>query len=166
MITYICYKKTRRKPALENEKSKDGDQDSRQEKHLVQWIKDQKNTDDNDYDEIDNNLLSDIKFPTNEEKDSDSVEDDENSNPVKEEVNEGYLNPYQPIISTEVHVHHYDSTNDYSNASDENERFSGYLHPYQLLVMNSTEAKNEYTEIEPELRTKENIKTMMRLDFF
>ncbi|CAG2214539.1 unnamed protein product [Mytilus edulis] len=148
LITYICYKRTRKKPALDNEKSQDGDQDSRLEKHLVQWIKDQKNTDENNYEDIDDSLLCDIQFSTNEEKNFDSVEDEDNSTSVKDDGNDGYLNPYQPIISTEVDVHHYDSTKDSVTSSDENQRFSGYLHPYQAPVMNSNEAKYDYTEIE------------------
>ncbi|VDI72823.1 Hypothetical predicted protein [Mytilus galloprovincialis] len=148
LITYICYKRTRKKPALDNEKSQDGDQDSRLEKHLVQWIKDQKNTDENNYEDIDDSLLCDIQFSTNEEKNFDSVEDEDNSTSVKDDGNDGYLNPYQPIISTEVDVHHYDSTKDSVTSSDENQRFSGYFHPYQAPVMNSNEAKYDYTEIE------------------
>lgn len=66
----------------------------------------------NDYDEIDDSLLCDLKLSTNEENNSDLVEDDNNGTSVNEYVNEIYLNAYQAIILTDVDVHLYDSTND------------------------------------------------------
>lgn len=40
----------------------------------------------------------------------DTDEDDDDNQSIKGDINEGYLNPYQPIISTEADVHQYSST--------------------------------------------------------
>ncbi|CAC5391651.1 unnamed protein product [Mytilus coruscus] len=65
--------------------------------------------------------------------------------------NEDYLNPYQPIVSMEVDVHQYSSTKnqvDLSTIVDENQRDSGYLHPYHSLPKNYSHTKHEYTGLE------------------
>lgn len=153
LITYICYKK-KRQTALEKVKS--NSQVCSKETNPVHWKKDKKNNSENIYDEIDESLLCDIPMPTNEGNNLDINEDEENSNTIEEEVNEGYLNPYQPIISTEVDVHQYNTTKfeeDSQSTSDENPRGSGYLNPYQPLVASSANTKHEYTGIEPLNRT-------------
>ncbi|CAC5392121.1 unnamed protein product [Mytilus coruscus] len=148
LLTYICYKKTRKKTALENAESKNGNETASEEKHVFHWTSDKNNIGENVYDEIDDNFLCDIK--TNEEKEVLADEDDDSSQSTKD-VNDGYLNPYQPIISTEVDVHQYSSVRNEENdstTSDENQRNSGYLHPYQSLKTSISEIKHEYTGLE------------------
>lgn len=148
MLTYICYKKSRKKVAVENVESKNGNEIAPEKKHVIHWTSDTHNIGENAYDEIDDYFLCDIK--TNEEKETTADEDDD-SNQSTKDVNDGYLNPYQPIISTEVDVHQYSSTkneDDNSTTSDENQRDSGYLHPYHSLKTNNSEVKHEYTGLE------------------
>lgn len=134
---------------MDNAKSKDPNEGGVQERN--QWIRYDKSVEEDIYYEIDDSLLCSIHIPANDENDLDSFEDDKNSNSIPESVNEGYLNPYQPIIATEVDVHKYSTTKtkeDNSRTSDENPRDSGYLHPYQPLVASSANTKHEYIGIE------------------
>lgn len=167
LITYICYIKKRQKTSLDNAKSKNPNEVGVQERNP--WIRYDRSTGEDIYYEIDDSLLCSIHIPTNDENDLDSFKDDENSNSIPESVNESYLNPYQPIIATEVDVHQYSTTKnkeDNSSTSDENPRDSGYLHSYQPLVASSVNTNHEYTGIKEldidmkGIQKKENTKTV------
>ncbi|CAC5386302.1 unnamed protein product [Mytilus coruscus] len=139
LITYICFKKKRRKIELDTANPKERDQCSNLDKHLVHGMKDETNTDENDYDEIDDSFLSDIKMSRDDKYDLDSVEDGERSQSIEENIN-----------GVEIDVHQYKSMKneeEISTTSDENLRDSGYLHPYQPFVTNLTEVKHEYIGI-------------------
>ncbi|CAC5362506.1 unnamed protein product [Mytilus coruscus] len=80
---------------------------------------------------------------SNESSDSSS---DDNSDPLP---NDGYLNPYQPMVP-EFEKHGYstiiidNSDSDFSS-SDKGERVSGYLNPYQTIVPDKD--KHEYCKV-------------------
>ncbi|CAC5422119.1 unnamed protein product [Mytilus coruscus] len=151
LIAYICYTKTRKKKDLDNVKSKDNNESGHEEQSVVQWTSDKNHIDENEYYEIDDSFLCDIRTKTHEENKVDTDIDDDNNQSIKADVNEEYLNPYQPIISTEVDVHHYSSIKnqeEHSTTSSEDQRDSGYLNPYYSLVTNMSEPKHEYTGLE------------------
>ncbi|CAG2226046.1 unnamed protein product [Mytilus edulis] len=148
LLTYICCIKTKKGTALEKANPKHGNGITSAEKHVLHWTSDKNMIDETLYDKIDDNFLGDIK--ANEENKNIADEEDD-SNQSTTDVNDGYLNPYQPIISIEVDVHEYSSTkneDDNSTTSDENQRDSGYLHPYQSLKTDISETKHEYTGLE------------------
>ncbi|CAG2236461.1 unnamed protein product [Mytilus edulis] len=140
LIAILCYKRTTQ--------NKSGSE----ENNVVQWISNKNNIDENEYDEIDESLLCDIRTITHSENKMDTDEDDDDNQSIKGDVNEGYLNPYQPIISTEADVHQYSSTKndetDNLTTSNEHHRDSGYLHPYNSLVKKNSEIIHEYTGLE------------------
>ncbi|CAC5408528.1 unnamed protein product [Mytilus coruscus] len=151
LIAYICYTKTRKKKVLENVESKKTNNGGSEKKNVVQWISDKSYISEKENDEIDDSSLRDIKTATHEENRMDTEEDECKNQSIKTDDNEDYLNPYQPIVSMEVDVHQYSSTKnqvDLSTTVDENQRDSGYLHPYHSLPKNYSHIKHEYTGLE------------------
>ncbi|CAC5377364.1 unnamed protein product [Mytilus coruscus] len=151
LIAYICYTKTRKEKAWDNVESKDNNESGHKEKSVVQWMSDKNHIDENEYYEIDDSFLCDIRTKTHEENKMDTDKDDDNNQSIKTDVNEDYLNLYQPIISMEVDVHQYSSIKnqeEHSTTSIEDQRDSGYLNPYHSLVRNMSEPKHEYTGLE------------------
>ncbi|CAG2233380.1 unnamed protein product [Mytilus edulis] len=115
--------------------------------------------DENEYDEIDESLICDIKSTTDEENKMDTDEEDHDHQSIKADTIEGYLNPYQPIISTAVDVHQYtfsttkNDKKENPTTSDENQGNSDYLHLYHSLTKNTSDTKLEY------YRLKKNVDT-------
>lgn len=152
LIAMLGYKKIRKNILIDAVQTKKKDKSISEKDNVVKWKNNKNNIDENEYDEIDESLLRDTKTTTHVENIMDSDEDDDDNQSVKADTNEGYLNPYQPIISTEVDVHPYSSTQneekDNSNTSNEIQRGSDYQHPYQSLTTNTPDTKHEYTGLE------------------
>lgn len=151
LIAILCYKKTRRITLLDNLETKKNNQSGAEEANVVKWKSNKNNIDENEYDEIDERMLCDIKTTSQEINIMDTDEDDDENQSIKAHA-EGYLNPYQPIISTEVDVHQYSYTKydkkDNPTTSDEHQGDSDYLHLYHSLTRNTSDTKHEYTRLE------------------
>ncbi|CAG2233378.1 unnamed protein product [Mytilus edulis] len=142
LIAYICYKKNRKKKSFDKNKSN--------ENPLVQWHNEHKNTDENEYAEIEDSFLSNNKTATKGVKIKDKEADNDTIHGHTADVMIGYLNPYQPIISSEMDVCQYSSTtNDGGNSTtaDDNQRNFEYLNPYQTLTLDTQEKKHVYNEL-------------------
>ncbi|CAC5422125.1 unnamed protein product [Mytilus coruscus] len=118
-------------------------------KCLVHGTKGEMITNENDYDEIDERYLSDIKLAVNQEKDikeKENVQQGGSKYSKKEKTNnDRSVNTYQRVVSSAVDVHEYTSTEKGDNSED-NYRDSGYLHPYQPLSPDTQNLKQDYTE--------------------
>ncbi|CAC5403684.1 unnamed protein product [Mytilus coruscus] len=134
LMAYICYKKGKRK-AGSNMSKQTPDELAMEAKFQVHGTKGEMNTNENDYDEIDERYLSDIKLAQGGNKHSKK----EKGN------NDSSINPYQRVVSSAVDVHEYSSTEKGDNSED-NYRDSGYLHPYQPLSPDTKNLKHDYTE--------------------
>lgn len=143
LIAYICHKKNGKKESFDKNKSNENPLELQ-------------NTDENEYAEIEDTVLYNIKTATKggQIKDKESYNDTIQGNNY--DVMIGYHNQYQPIISSEVDVHHYNSIiNDGGNAipSDDKQRNFGKLNPYQQLAPDAQEKKHVYNEL-----VKQNIR--------
>ncbi|CAC5358286.1 unnamed protein product [Mytilus coruscus] len=128
LMAYICYKKNRKKKSFDKNKSN--------ENPLVHWDNEH-NTDKNEHAEIEETFLYNIKTATREVKVKDKEVHNDRNHLNNDDFMNSYLNPFQPIKSTEVDVHQYSSTmNDGDNAttSADNQVDSGYLNPYQPII--------------------------------
>lgn len=152
LIAILCYKNTRQNTILDNVETKQNTRNGSEENNAVQWKNEKNVVNENEYDEIDESLLCDIRTTIHEENKRNSDEDDYNKQSIEAAANEGYLNPYQPIISMAVDVHQYSSTTndtkDNLTTSEENQRESDYLQQYQSLTKNTSDPKHEYTRLE------------------
>ncbi|CAC5377365.1 unnamed protein product [Mytilus coruscus] len=124
LIAYICYKKNRKRKSFDKNKS--------HENPLVHWHSEHKNTDENEYAEIEETFLYNIKTATRGVKVRDKEVNNDCNRVNKDNFMNGYLNPYQPIISTEGDVHQYSEDN--ITTSADNHIDSGYLNPYQPII--------------------------------
>ncbi|XP_076071692.1 uncharacterized protein LOC143043123 [Mytilus galloprovincialis] len=146
LMAYICYKKGKRKAGA-NVPKQNTNELAMDIKCLVHGTKGEMITNENDYDEIDERYLSDVKLAVNQEKDFKKKEKVQpgGSKHSKKEKNNSSSNPYQLVVSSAVDVHEYSSPEKGDNSED-NYRDSGYLHPYQPLSLDAKILKHDYTE--------------------
>ncbi|XP_052077866.1 uncharacterized protein LOC127715757 [Mytilus californianus] len=110
LIAYICYKKNGKKKSFDKNKSNENPHEN--------WHNEHKNTDENEYAEIEETFLYNIKTATRGVKVKDKEVNNDRNHLNNDDFMNGYLNPFQPIKSTEVDVHQYSSTmNDGDNAT-------------------------------------------------
>lgn len=110
------------------------------------------------YETIDeSSLIPDLQMSVparNEYNENSGSSSDDNSDPLP---NDGYLNPYQPIMQEFV-KHGYSTTTHKSDldcsSSDESDSASGYLNPYQTIVPDQD--KHEYYKVYDDSRLVNN----------